>query len=799
MNTINHGVAENTVRPSSKIDVSQAGRGLARAIKLLSRGRVKKATALLNGLKHDGLLGAEASLLLSAVQSVSEPVSQWEIEEAIISRAREFYETGDCEAAQMLLAQARWKQVRVAEIQMLLGAAHIGLEDYNEAIVAFQGVLKEEPNSAAALSNIAVCHYRLDDLDATKQFLERSLSYQPGHPQSLNLFAELFKRSDDTGSALRCYEKAIASDPLFYDAYINKASLLETAYSPTHALNFIRTFDVGLSSHSVTKILKSRCFEKLGQYKKALASVKDIAADDAEFADALIRQARAHSGLDQKEEAVRKLQQVISIDPDNDYAYFEMGKIKSRESQISDAINCYKKALSLRESSSSLSNLALELGKTSNPKSMELLQRAIELEPNDAGFHHNICLEGHYHSEFSAHDIFEHHKRFGLIFNQPHSNYVEEQCSAQANGKLRIGFVSSDLRGHSISYFLMPLLETLDYQKFETFFYFNGEDEDPVTKLIRDTAFGWRKILHLDDQLVVDQINSDQINILFDLNGHTGGSRLTLFAKKPAPVQTTWLGYPNTTGLEAVDYRLSDDISDPPGLSDQLHTEEVIRLKTGPWCYSGHEEARPSGAMPLDENGYLTFGSFNNTQKLNARTLSTWSKILDQFDDARLIIKGMPLNTDQARSFMIDRLLISGIDPDRVELIGWTATKGEHYGLYDRLDIALDPFPFNGATTTCEALWMGVPVISLLGETHAGRVGASLLSRVGLHNLIADSQEEYVSLAVRLGQNPAKLRTLRSNLRPFIEQSPLCDKQLFATEFQNTLNHMWNSFRLEQN
>ena len=263
------------------------------------------------------------------------------------------------------------------------------------------------------------------------------------------------------------------------------------------------------------------------------------------------------------------------------------------------------------------------------------------------------------------------------------------------------------------------------------------------------------------------------------------------FARKPAPVQASWLGYPATTGLSAMDYRLVDAVTDPPGIADAQASERLVRLPGGLLCYTPARDLGAPPAPPCLAAGSVTFGSFNNPAKLSEATLDGWAALLQRLPAARLLLKGSPFRDPGTRGLYRARLVQRGVAAERVELVGWIASPAEHLALYDRVDIALDPFPYNGTTTTCEALWMGVPVVSLRGDRHAARVGASLLRRVGLDELVADSVEAYIAIAAGLAEKPQELAALRSSLRPRMLASPLCDTAGFTRSLEAAYRAMW--------
>jgi predicted O-linked N-acetylglucosamine transferase (SPINDLY family) len=303
----------------------------------------------------------------------------------------------------------------------------------------------------------------------------------------------------------------------------------------------------------------------------------------------------------------------------------------------------------------------------------------------------------------------------------------------------------------------------------------------------------WRNIVGLNDAQAAQAVRDDHIDILVDLVGHTGANRLLLFARKPAPVQVTYLGYPDSTGVTAIDYRMTDAYADPTDVTDSF-SEKLVRLPQTFLCYRPSDAAPAVGSVAAGGTGRITFGSFNALAKINEPLMAMWSRILVGVPDSRLVLKSRGLASAAARKRILDCFAAHHIDRDRIELIAWAADEREHLQLYNRIDIALDTFPYHGTTTTCEAMWMGVPVVTLAGNAHVSRVGASLLSNVGLPELVAHSQSEYVRIASDLAHDPGRLSELRSTLRERMERSPLMDAPHFARDVEAAHRQMWRTW-----
>jgi predicted O-linked N-acetylglucosamine transferase (SPINDLY family) len=360
--------------------------------------------------------------------------------------------------------------------------------------------------------------------------------------------------------------------------------------------------------------------------------------------------------------------------------------------------------------------------------------------------------------------------------------------------KLKIGYVSPDFHTHSVAYFVEPLLKAHDKESFELFAYYNNTKTDHTNTRLKSYFDHWEDVAGIPDSTLADKIYEDQIDILVDLAGHSANNRLGVLAQKPAPIQATWLGYPNTSGLSTVDYRITDAIADPIGESDALNTESLIRLDDGFLCYQGDDSIPVISSIPFDQKGYFTFGSFNNNVKITSEVIKVWADILLSVPNAKLIMKSNQLSDQHTKIRCQEMFSAQGIAPDRLILSGMLPSATDHMAYYGEVDLALDPFPYNGTTTTFEALWMGVPTLTYSGNVHASRVGASILSRVDLDSFITFSIADYVDAAVKHAANPAELRELRPSLRTRMQTSSLCDNNGFAKQIEKAYQYMWDNY-----
>jgi predicted O-linked N-acetylglucosamine transferase (SPINDLY family) len=360
--------------------------------------------------------------------------------------------------------------------------------------------------------------------------------------------------------------------------------------------------------------------------------------------------------------------------------------------------------------------------------------------------------------------------------------------------KLRVGYVSPDFRWHAVAHFARPVLAAHDRDQVEVFCYAQYDQADLNTLRFKEIADHWFPTKGVSDDDLAKQIREDQIDILVDVAGHSGHNRLLVFGRKPAPLQATWLGYCNSAGVRAIAYRLTDPICDPPGLADEIHVEKLIRLPNGFHCFQPPEEETPVRSAPCLRNGRVTFASFNNFRKHGPPVIALWAEVLKAVPGSRLLMKSHEYVHPSIRRHFLDAFASHGIEPERVRLSEAKASTFRHLDLYGQVDICLDPFPYNGTTTICDALWMGVPVITLKGTVHRARVGTSLVTRIGHPEWIAETPEEYVKIAQELASDPKRLDALRPQVREDMRGSPLCDGKGLAGELEKAYREMWGTW-----
>lgn len=420
-----------------------------------------------------------------------------------------------------------------------------------------------------------------------------------------------------------------------------------------------------------------------------------------------------------------------------------------------------------------------------------VLRRGLALDPDRDDLNSNLQLAMQYSDHSTQRDFAEGRvqvqRRLGA--RAPRAHGCDNTPDPQR--RLRVGYVSPDFRLHSCAYFFEPLLAAHDRSRFEIHCYSCVTHPDATTARLRAMADGWHDITALTDEAAAEMIRTQAIDILVDMAGHTAGNRLGIFARKPAPVQMSWLGYPDDTGLRAIDARVSDAIIDPPGRPGEDVEDALIRLAAGAHCYAAPPPVPDVAPLPAASHDFVTFGSFNNIAKLTPATLELWAVLMRAVPRSRLVLKHWQLVDAPLRAGLLRALLIEGISPDRIDTLPRIADQREHLAAYHRIDIALDTFPYHGTTTTCEALWMGVPVLTLVGGRPAARVGASLLTRVGLESLVTHSRERFVAVGAALAGDVEALVRLRAGLRERMRASPLGNASLWVPHLEDAYREYW--------
>lgn len=648
---------------------------------------------------------------------------------------------------------------------------------------------------------LAAVNQHLGHLEAAVTGYQQVLALQPQHTDARYYLGNALRDLGKPDEAMRFYRQAIANNPGHVEAHCNLGSILEQKKDYVSAAECYR---IALSLHSRRAELHynlGNALQELGQLDEAARCYRRAIELQPNYAEAYNNLGNVLSkGMEKPEtftEVCSHYKRAIELKPDYFEAHYNLGTTLKEQGFLQEAISSCERALQIQpeniEAHGLLAGSLTDQGRLD--EAIASYQQALKIDHDRILARSNWFFVMNYSPRHDATEIYNEHRRWGEL-HPCATAPIHYGNSPDPDRRLRVGYVSPDFRNHSVAYFIESVLQHHDPAHFDITCYANVKRPDATTARLQAQVSQWRNIYSRSDEEVAEVIRKDEIDIVVDLAGHTAGSRLRAFAYKPAPVQVTYLGYPNTTGLSVMDYRITDAWADPPG-QEAFYTETLIRLPHGFLCYTPPSDAPAITPPPVLQSGCVTFGSFNALLKVTPEGVSLWSELLRALPGSRLVLKNRSLRDSATRQRYLSLFEKCGVDSSRLELLEILPTAVDHLALYNRIDIALDTFPYNGTTTTCEAMWMGVPVVTLEGDRHAGRVGVNLLNQMGLPELIAKTPEEYVQIAVNLAKNTDKLANLRAGLRQRMEDSPLCDGTSFARDLEQAYREMWQKWCTE--
>ena len=607
----------------------------------------------------------------------------------------------------------------------------------------------------------ALRHRQAGQLQQAEQLCRQILARQPGHAEALLLLGGMAYQGGRNDLAVELLRQVIALDPRHFEAHNNLGVALRDQ----------------------------------GQLDEAIAVCRQAIALKPSSPEAHFNLGNALSDKGQFDKAIAAFHQAIALDPHPPVTHNNLGNALWARGEFDAAIAAYLQAIALKpDYSDAYSNLGHALhSKGQLDESIVAYRRAMALSPDSAWIHSNLVYTLHFHPAFDARAIAEELRRWNRRHAEPLRQFIQPHANDRSpERRLRVGYVSPDFRDHCQSLFTIPLLAHHDHTALEIFCYASVARPDGYTRRIAGYADVWRDVRPLSDAGLCALIRADRIDILVDLTMHMAHGRPLLFARKPAPVQAAWLAYPGTTGIDAMDYRLTDPYLDPlePGV-DEWYAEKSLRLPATFWCYDPPENPPPEvGPLPALTNGQVTFGCLNNFCKVNEGVLKLWAQVMAGVVDSRLVILA---EMGQHREWTLTVLEGLGVSRQRVRFAA-QRPRLEYLKLYQQIDIGLDTLPYNGHTTSLDSYFMGVPVVTLVGKTVVGRAGLSQLTNLGLPELIARTPEEYVRIAAALARDLPRLAALRATLRERMRNSPLMDAPRFARDIERAYREMWRQW-----
>jgi predicted O-linked N-acetylglucosamine transferase (SPINDLY family) len=591
------------------------------------------------------------------------------------------------------------------------------------------------------------------------------------------------------------YRQVLALQPRHPDAHYRLGNALLVLGRHEDAETHLRTaVDINprhVEAHSNLGVL----LERKGDFPGAARCHQDAIALDSRRAQLHYNLANVQVRLAEFPQAEESYRRALELAPTMQPALYNLATLLAERGRFSEAIATYQVLLKVNpahmEADENLQTVFVDQGRYA--EAIDGFRRLVATRGCHGIAYQSLLASLNFDPALTQHEILAAHRQWAEACAPAEHHDRSDEIAAIPERRLRIGYVSPDFRAHSVASFLEPVLTHHDTDGFDVVCYAEVARPDRTTERLRQLVGNWRSTCGQSDEQVATMIRQDGIDILVDLAGHTRNNRLTVFTRRPAPIQVTYLGYPNTTGLTQIDYRLTDAVADPPQ-ADALHTERLVRLPQGFLCYSAPPGAPSVATVPAIAHGHVTFGSLNNLAKVNERVVELWAQVLHAVSGSRLALKGKALGDQLTAERFVEMFARHDIQRDRLVLAGWAATRAQHLETYARIDIALDPFPYNGTTTTCEALWMGVPVVVLEGDRHAARVGVSILTCVGLEKLVAATPADYVRIAADLAADRGRLTTLRTGLRQRLANSPLCDATAFARDLEAAYRTMWRKY-----
>jgi len=649
---------------------------------------------------------------------------------------------------------AETQQGKLADAHFNLGNSLRKLGKLNEASASYQQALRLKPDHVQAQTNLGGILMEQGRLEEAAAHFQEALRVKPDCAEAFTNLGNVLSRQDKPDEAINSYRQAVQLKPNVAEGWFNLGIALKRQDRLDEAIV---------------------CFRQALQLKP-------------NYAEACNNLGNALTHPDQLDEAITWYQEAIRFKPSYEVAYLNWGNVLVRQNKLDEAARCYRRALDLKPdyaaAHNTLGGVLLQQGQMAG--ALAHIQQALRLQPDLTTAQTILLFCMNYDPQANPDVVFAEHRHWGRL-QEPASAPPKHVNVPDPERLLRVGYVSPDFRFHPVTRYFEPVLASHDPQQVEVFCYAQGSFSDAVTSRLQKLAPNWRWTSRLTDAQVAERIRGDKIDILVDLAGHTANSRLCVFAHKPAPVQATWLGYLNTTGLTSVDYRLTDDVLDPPG-QPVRDTEELVRLPGGMCCFAPPVDAPAVTPLPALGRGHLTFGSLHSLFKLNSRVFDLWSEVLKAVPTARLLMFRHTL-TGTAHEYVHRQFTDRGIAGERLDLRKGSSAPG-NLGIFGEIDLTLDAFPCTGGVTTCESLWMGVPVVSLRGLRPAARNSAALLTRVGMADWVALTPEQYVALAVRHASDLDRLAQLRAQLRDRV-RTTLCDAKSFTQMLEEAYRTMW--------
>ena len=667
-----------------------------------------------------------------------------------------------------------------------------------EAEQSFRKAVRARPQHPGFLCNLGNVLTDQNNLVEAVAAFRAAIQFNPGYHLAYNSLATALGQMGQVKEAETAFRSAISANPGYENAYANLARLL-LGQSRWHEAELCLRQQLTLSGDNPDTLLRlGLSLYWQNRSDEALVTLLHAHAIDAGHFDVLFNLGKVRASLRQFALAEGHYRQALAIQPQSLEAHLGLASVLDDTGRSEEAITVLESTLALQPDSvaahNNLANVLRVVGR--HAEAIAHYEHVLRLDSSQVIAFSNLLNAMNFVPDHSPQEVFARHRDFDLLYAEPlRSDIQPHDNDRDPERQLRIGYVSAGFWNYPVGRFIEPVFTHANGQCVETFCYYTHVVNDEVTTRLRSLANHWRDCPHLSDEALAEQIRKDDIDVLVDLIGHIDGSRLLVFARKPAPIQVTWLAYMNTTGLTAMDYRITDRFADPEGEADKLHSEKLYRLPASQWCYAPPTDTPPVAQLPALRNGYITYGSFNAFTKVSCPALELWARILAAQPDSRLLV--MCVSQGKTQAELAAFFQARGIAQDRILTKPFT-TLDQYFAAYNLVDMALDTLPYSGGTTTCDGFWMGVPVVTLPGATSASRSSASLLTNVGLGRFVAFDADDYIAIAVAAGRHLPELSLLRQNLRVQMAASPLMDGKRLAQDLEAGFRTMWRDYLLKQ-
>ncbi len=718
--------------------------------------------------------------------------------QALLQRAIAHHEAGQLQQAESFYRQVLQINPNQPDALHLLGvlAAQVGQPAI--AIELIGKALAINPSMAAAHSNLGNALRDSGQLDRAIAAYRESLRLAPQNADAHNNLGTVLRDQGNLDAAVASFRAAVALNPNHASAHNNLAvTLRDLGALPEAIASFEQAARLIPNSPQIqlNLALAYQAAERLEDAVVAVNRCIQLTPNDAS-AHAVLGQNLIN--LARHADAVAPLQEAVRLKPDFAEAYRLLGEALGNQQKLDDAIDAYRRAIQINPNNAVVHRLLGDayFNLTRLEEAIASFDRAIELTPEDPGPLSARIFAMMFDSRFTQTDIRDKAIEFDRVHGLPRREHILPfENDPDPQRRLRIGYVSRSFSAHVQSLFTVPLMRNHNRQNVEVFCYSGVNRPDQFTEQTRGGADVWWDVSELPDARIAARIRRDKIDILVDLTMHMADNCLTLFARKPAPIQVAWFAYPGTTGLSAIDYRFTDPYLDPPGMYDADYSEKSYRLRDTFWCIDSLQPDPDVGPLPALANGYVTFGNLNNFLKISNESVLAWSRVMQRVPGSKFLLLA-PEGSGRERVRSVARDV--GINPDRFEFVG-RQTRGKYLATYNRIDIGLDSFPYNGHTTSIDSYWMGVPVVTRVGKTLVGRAGFSQLSNLRMTELAGADVDQFVEIAANLAGDLPRLSQLRADLRERTVRSPLMDTKRFAESMELAYRDIWRKWCDDRN